>query len=116
MKRLLFIFAILFFQVYKSYGQVLCGTPAITNNENARKLSSPQKRSVNSNYILTVYFHVIRTSLEQEALRLQMLQVHLTDLIRTSIVMGYLSTGMGILNILTTTPIIMVPLTRLFLM
>ena len=46
MKRFLFLFAILFFLVYKSYGQVLCGTPAITNIENARKLNSSQKRSV----------------------------------------------------------------------
>ena len=62
MKRLLVIFASLLLFVLKSFAQDVCGTPAITNIENLKILSSPHKRSSNSNYILTVYFHVIRTS------------------------------------------------------
>ena len=62
MKRLFIILVFLLVFLFKSFAQDLCGTPAITNIENLRILSSPQKRSSNSNYILTVYFHVIRSS------------------------------------------------------
>lgn len=62
MKRLSVTYAFLLLFVFKLLAQDLCGTPAITNIENVKKLSSPQKRSANSNYILAVYFHVIRTS------------------------------------------------------
>ena len=62
MKRLLLTFACLLAFVFKSFAQDLCGTPAITNIENVRKLSSPQKRSANSNYLLRLYFHVVRKS------------------------------------------------------
>jgi hypothetical protein len=62
MKRLLVPFVCLFVFVFKSFAQDLCGTPAITNIENVRKLSSPQKRSANSSYLLRVYFHIVRKS------------------------------------------------------
>ena len=62
MKRLLVTFAFLLAFVVKSFAQDLCGTPAITNTENVRKLSLPQKRSANSNYLLRLYFHAIRSS------------------------------------------------------
>ena len=62
MKRLLVTFTFLLAFVIKPFAQDLCGTPAITNIENVRKLSSPLKRSANSNYLLRVYFHVIRSS------------------------------------------------------
>ena len=62
MKRLLVAFTCLLLFVYESVAQDFCGTPAITNVENVKILSSHQKRSASSNYILTVYFHVIRNS------------------------------------------------------
>ena len=62
MKRLLVIFASLLFFVLKSFAQDVCGTPAITNIENLKILSSPHKRTANTSYTLWVYFHVIRTT------------------------------------------------------
>lgn len=62
MKKIIVTISLLVVFVFKLFAQDLCGTPSITNIENVKRLSSPQKRSANSNYILTVYFHVIRTS------------------------------------------------------
>ena len=62
MKRLSVTFAFLLLFVFKLLAQDLCGTPAITNLDNLRKLESSQKRSTNSNYILMVYFHRISRS------------------------------------------------------
>ena len=61
MKRLFVTLAFLAF-VVKSFAQDLCGTPAITNIENVKKLNSPRNRTSKSFYILKVYFHVIRST------------------------------------------------------
>lgn len=62
MKRLFVTLAFLLAFVVKSFAQDLCGTPAITNIENVKKLNSPRNRISNSFYILKVYFHVISSS------------------------------------------------------
>ena len=62
MKQLLVTFVFLFLFGSIIHAQVFCGTPAITNVDNAKKLTTTQKRSASSEYNLTVYFHVIRDS------------------------------------------------------
>ena len=62
MKRVLIALGVALAFVYNLYAQDFCGTPAITNIENVKKLSSPQKRSANTTYTLRIYFHVIRSS------------------------------------------------------
>lgn len=62
MKRILVTLAFSLAFVFNIVAQDFCGTPAITNIENVKKLSSPQKRSANTFYTLRIYFHVIRSS------------------------------------------------------
>ena len=63
MKRLLLTSAFFLISfIIKTFAQDLCGTPAITNIENVKKLSSPQRVVANSTYTLRIYFHVIRGS------------------------------------------------------
>ncbi|KWW27042.1 MAG: hypothetical protein AUK63_2423, partial [bacterium P3] len=61
MKRLIaWFFSSIF--VLNVFSQGFCKTPAITDTENVRRLSSHGNRSVNTSYLLKVYFHVIRNS------------------------------------------------------
>lgn len=62
MKRILVTLAFSLAFVFNLVAQDFCGTPTITNIENVKKLSSPQKRSANTFYTLRIYFHVIRSS------------------------------------------------------
>ena len=62
MKRVLITFAFLSLFSLGFYAQDFCGTPTVTNLDNVRKLTTPQKRTANSYYILRIYFHVIRSS------------------------------------------------------
>lgn len=61
MKKVITI-VFLFVFAFNVFAQDYCSTPAKTNMKNVDKLMARQKRTANSNYILEVYFHVIRTS------------------------------------------------------